>query len=347
MSAASVLEQPLVVTLFRDRFATVQERCTLTLPELAERCRNCTAPAKERLPWIKLATFGARRTERGSLRHDGNVVGITGIEGDYDGEAMPLDEAADRLTAQGVACVLTTSPSHTEARPRWRVLAPVSRPLEPDRRRHLVARLNGLFGGGLAAESFVLSQSYYVGSVDRNPDHRVELIDGRPIDAHDDLDRIACGPAARGAAITSGIRTDPRNDAELVRRVVTGEAFHTELTALAARYIGRDMAELAVVELLQGPLLSHPESARDARWRARFASIPELVASARRKFTRGPGDQLARFIVRNRHDPSLWELVERKAELLGLTHDQADAAVHAAGTWIAQHENHPMNRSRT
>ena len=50
-----------------------------------------------------------------------------------------------------------------------------------------VARVNGLFGGKLAEESFVLSQGYLYGSVNNNPDHRVEVIDGRFLDLRDEL----------------------------------------------------------------------------------------------------------------------------------------------------------------
>ena len=42
----------------------------------------------------------------------------------------------------------------------------------------LVARVNGLFGGKLAPESFDLSRAYLYGSVNGNPAHRVEVVDG-------------------------------------------------------------------------------------------------------------------------------------------------------------------------
>ena len=54
-------------------------------------------------------------------------------------------------------------------------------------REKFVARINGLFGGKLAPESFVLSQAYLYGHVNDNPDHRVEVIDGDFLDLRDDL----------------------------------------------------------------------------------------------------------------------------------------------------------------
>ena len=41
----------------------------------------------------------------------------------------------------------------------------------------MVARLNGVLGGILSAESFTLSQSYYYGSINHNPAHAP---DGNP-----------------------------------------------------------------------------------------------------------------------------------------------------------------------
>ena len=63
---------------------------------------------------------------------------------------------------------------------------PLSQNYPPETRENLVARINGLFGGKIAPESFVLSQAYLFGHVD-NPDHRVEVVDGDFLDLRDDL----------------------------------------------------------------------------------------------------------------------------------------------------------------
>ncbi len=44
---------------------------------------------------------------------------------------------------------------------------------------------NGVLGGIFSPESWTLSQSYYYGSVARNPSHRVQLIEGAPINLRD------------------------------------------------------------------------------------------------------------------------------------------------------------------
>src|SRR5450631_223091 len=89
-----------------------------------------------------------------------------------------------------LACVAlaTPSPSHREKDHwRWRLILPLSRDCEGTKTRHevLVAYVNGIFGGAISDESFVLSQSYYFGSVNHNPDHRVEVIDGEFLDMCD------------------------------------------------------------------------------------------------------------------------------------------------------------------
>jgi hypothetical protein len=66
--------------------------------------------------------------------------------------------------------------------------------LDPSERKKLVARVNGVLGGVLAGESFTLSQAYYLGSVNGNPDHRAVIItEGDYIDLRDDLEATACG----------------------------------------------------------------------------------------------------------------------------------------------------------
>lgn len=194
----SPLDQPIAVTFFPDAFAMTKHEEAFTMRALAPRILTITAARKGKLPWLKFARFGELRSDAGSLRHDNNVVAISGIEGDYDDEQLPLDHARDALANSGVACVIYTSPSHSPDKPRWRVLAPLSQELPPERRAALVDRLNGVLGGALAAESWAISQSFYYGSVNGNPAHRVELVDGVAIDLRPDLDAGAMGRRANG-----------------------------------------------------------------------------------------------------------------------------------------------------
>ena len=112
----------------------------------------------------------------------------------------------------GIRSLLYTSPSYVPAiKERWRILVPLSQNHPPETREKLVARINGLFGGKIAPESFTLSQAYLFGHVD-NPDHRVEVIDGDFLDLRDELfagsifrDGSRTGDqAANGSSIGSG-----------------------------------------------------------------------------------------------------------------------------------------------
>ena len=152
-------------TIFPDRYALQAYRQHATLEEIAALIAETVRPSKNKLPLIKLAVFGTKPSPEGCLRHDANVQQITGLEGDYDGEKIGRDEAVAIAKAAGLRALLYTSPSHSPAKPRWRILCPSSAPLVPERRDKLMSRLNGIFGGIFASESWSLSQSYFFGRV--------------------------------------------------------------------------------------------------------------------------------------------------------------------------------------
>jgi hypothetical protein len=184
-----------IVTFFHDKEAKAKVEEDLDLETLAARIETTIGPDKTSLPWLKFARFGEQRSARGSYRNNANVTTITGIEADYDGEVLGVDEAVHIIKDIGLTAIIYTSPSHTEAHPRFRILCPLSSEHPPVDRDRLLARLNGLYGGIFAKESWTLSQSYYFGSVKQNPAHRVLVIEGRCIDEADDLDAGAIGPS--------------------------------------------------------------------------------------------------------------------------------------------------------
>lgn len=167
IQAACEAKPHLLCTIFKDRYARQKREFSCTWGSLAVQLASPVLyPKKEDMPLLKLATFGALRSDKGSLRNDANVVCVTGIEGDYDGEQISVADAKRRLEAHGIRAVLYTSASHTPGAPRWRVLAPLSRQHLPEERRGLVDKLNHALGGILAAESFTLSQSFYFGQIE-------------------------------------------------------------------------------------------------------------------------------------------------------------------------------------
>lgn len=152
------------------------------------------------LPLMSLSRFD------GNYRNGENVAGCDGCEGDYDGQLVSMEDAAQRCEDAGIAAVFYPSPSWTAQKPRWRVLAPFSRARDPHERAAFLARLNGALGGILANESFSLGSSYFLGNL--APDAPAPIyVDGAAVDVREDLDATAIGksetttkPAAKGEA---------------------------------------------------------------------------------------------------------------------------------------------------
>jgi hypothetical protein len=205
-SGKSALDKTIFLTYFTDHTGIYATPDRTTLRALIPKLTNTTAASKAALPWLKLAQFGQQRTEKkNSLRHNANVLAIHGVEADYDGEQITLDSARRVMAGAGLAAILYTSPSHTAAKPRWRILCPTSVPYPPAERSRFLARVNGLFAGALSAESFTLSQSYYYGRVGDAPDHEVVAVDGGHIDHADHL----AGERTRSARTSSTIGGHP------------------------------------------------------------------------------------------------------------------------------------------
>jgi putative DNA primase/helicase len=267
-------------TCFRDYAASEKWEVSETWEELAHRIRFETKPRKDNLPWLKLARFGSQRTDKGSLRHDANVLAITGIEGDYDGEQHEPAYAVEKLHEAGVRAMVYTSPSHTEDTPRWRVLCPTSTPLPPEQREHLMGRLNGVLGGILSGESFTLSQAYFYGSVKMNPSHVVELVEGRPIDLCGDLDAGWMGKPSTGESAT-GADGKPRagraNQARLVEDIVSGEAFHASTLRLAGAWAFAGVSLVDARERIWQLFDTVPEDQRGDRWSARRGDVERCL----------------------------------------------------------------------
>jgi hypothetical protein len=177
----------LFITIFKDEKANQKFRGEHSLTSWADHILTTNAKTKADTPWLKLAKFGNLKTKNNCLRHGANVQEITGIEVDYDGEQISFEQARDRIRDAGIRALLYTSASHTKEKPRWRILVPLSKDYPPASRAPMVGRINGLFNGSLAPESFVLSTSYHYGSVRGNPHHQATVVDGGFLDLNDRL----------------------------------------------------------------------------------------------------------------------------------------------------------------
>ena len=182
------------VTFFENQSAQTSVTKQITLGQLRHYILTAQKASKDELPWLKLASFGDRRSDNNCLRHNANVLSISGIELDYDTKVMKLDEAIGIAKQARLLALFYTSANYSDATPKWRILLPTSKSLPPGERAKLVGRVNGLYGGIFAQESFTLSQAYYFGSVNHNPEHRAVITEGDFIDLREDLDAGAIIP---------------------------------------------------------------------------------------------------------------------------------------------------------
>jgi hypothetical protein len=270
----------IIVTLFFSRGGSKESERTYKVDELRAEILKTSKGSKDALPWLKLARFGEAKTDKGSLRHDANVLAITGIEADYDGEVMTPAEAFQTLEKAGIRSLVYTSPSHKNEKPRWRVLCPTSAELPPDRRAHLVGRLNGLFAGILAVESFTLSQAYYFGRVNENPLHSAEWVDGRPIDLCDELDASWIGKPHAQSAVSAGAGAGHKGPLDVkaaLREITEGKSYHPNFLRLAGHFARNGLPYVEARLTLMAAMDEVFPPDRDERWQSRKSEIDQIL----------------------------------------------------------------------
>ena len=64
-----------------------------------------------------------------------------------------------------------------------------------------------------------------------------------------------------------------------IEDILSGDNYHDALIRLAARCVAKGLSKVETIEILRG-LMERSEHSRDERWRARYGSIEECVASA-------------------------------------------------------------------
>jgi hypothetical protein len=282
------------VTIFDDVFAKFCRGEDMTVDELAELIKNTRAPKKSDLPLLKFARFGPLRTPTtpagggGSLRHDANVTMTSGVEGDYDGEAMSFAEAVTRLEEAGIAFLAYTSPSYTSAAPRWRVVCPFATEQPPAVRAAMVNRLNGLLGGVLHRESWTLSQAFYFGQVN---EVEFELAIGSGDECIDEADEFEPGlpyqpTTGQSTAAKAGKSGKSRPDYaalsefELLDLIQTGEHYHGPAGELARRWAYQAIPQADTESNLIAALDKVPAPQQDRKWSMARSSVGRWVQKA-------------------------------------------------------------------
>lgn len=266
------LDRPIRLTRFPTMAATTKKDLRLSLRQFAALIERTEARDKSNLPWFKMAVFGNNRAASPSgqsYRSNANVVTVSGIEADYDGEEIMPEDARDMLAEAGIVAAVYTTPSHSPDAPRWRVFAPFSEELQPGERERHMARLNGIFGGTLDDASFTRSQSYYGGNVTGRPKVTTFLVDGRYVDAASDLDATAKWKRGRekGPANDNGF-----DEAAYLDAIATGESYHPSAIALAGKWAADGVPYIEAMQRLRAAFDRVAEEDRDSRWKERVAS---------------------------------------------------------------------------
>jgi hypothetical protein len=174
----------------------------------------------------------------------------------------------------------------------------------------------GTVPGGLKLEVYKNTARFLTVTGGHRADHPDALGDIGPVVS----DLLPLFGASRDRPGEGG--KDARETAQLVRRIVTGEGYHNELCALAARLVGQGTRPDTAVQMLRGIMLAHTEDHRDQRWHDRYKSINKLVVSAKEKFATETQNK------RRRVAAAAWQALESGASAKEI----ADAAITTAQT---------------
>ena len=265
------------LTTFVDRIGRRLKVHEMPLVDVVKMITEESAASKKDLPLLKLALFGDQKSEAGCLRTNKNTTAITGVELDYDKEQIPFEVAVEAISRAGVMAIPYTSPSYTLEKPRWRILAFLSKAYygnwkERDKQRKaFVDQLIGVLGLGpiFGEESYVLSQAHYYGFKVGNKDHKVELVEGEYLDLlKNEFERF--GDSAKF------------DMADAVDGILKGEDLHDSTLKLAMSLIARGKSETEAIDHIQA-LMERSDAPRDSRFEDRFNDISRLVQSAKTK----------------------------------------------------------------
>ena len=149
-------------------------------------------PNKASCPGSRWRCSGTIAPMLEAFANNANVRVVYGLEGDYDGGSISVDDTISRLESHNIRARFIPARRTRRRNRAGAFLAPLNSPCPPEQRGGRWRALNGAWAA-CWHESFTLSQSYYYGQVDRhcvavtfdNPD------DGVCIDELPELDAIA------------------------------------------------------------------------------------------------------------------------------------------------------------
>lgn len=292
-------------TLWLNNSGTQKADKCQTWPEFCQWLQDLPpAKVKDDCKLIKLARFGETRTplrtngdgskSGNSLRHNANVLEVTGIEGDYDSEEMTPEQAVALLEQHQLKAAIAPTFSARPDAPRWRVLTPLTSPIKPAERLRYVEALNGMLGGVLAHESKTLSQSYYIGVPEGaaysvlhtfdDPEEgytldELDMLDGIDQHRHPLTTKKQKENGERGSFSDAFDDTDVR---DWVEAICSGEEVHPNVVRVAGRLVAKGFKD-EDIRLFFHPLADRVEDER-GKERAellRGKELDDAIASAR------------------------------------------------------------------
>jgi putative DNA primase/helicase len=293
----STVGEKLTYTVWLNNSGTKKSQTTQAWPEFCQWLQELPpAKVKDDCKLIKLATFGDKRTEKACLRHNANVLAVTGIEGDYDSEIMTPEQAIEMLEGHNLKAVIAPTFSATPDNPRWRVLTPLSEQITPDERLRYIEVLNGMLGGVLASESATLSQSFYIGVPAGAPYTVLHTFDdpgeGYTLDELDKMESIdqhrhPLKTKKQKANSDPGGSFDAFDDTDMtdwVAAICAGEEVHPNLIKIAGRLVAKGLTDKDVRAYF-APLADRVEAERGAERATllRGKELDDAIASARAK----------------------------------------------------------------
>ena len=93
-----VVPESVQVAIFSDLAASKVKASSPSWSVLVDRIKEPTVyRTKLEMPLLMLASLGVLRSDGGSLRHGANVLSISGVALDYDGEEVSIADAATKL----------------------------------------------------------------------------------------------------------------------------------------------------------------------------------------------------------------------------------------------------------
>jgi hypothetical protein len=296
------------VAIFDDLSGKTLTMVDMNVEELHDMANHTRATRKEDLPLFIAGKFGTLRTAKGSLRSDDNLIVRTGWAVDYDGEVMSLDDAKARCNATGVACFGYASPSHRTNAPRWRIAGPLSREITAAEYPRMIARINGVLGGVLAAESFKITQAMFIGRIDGVDFDSFVLDHEEGLDEVEELDRRAIplpGQTRRGKPKGGKPDLKDLDEDELEEEIKSSRSpFHASgrlLFMWALQGIPKDDAQADLEAIFD----AIKPGDRGPKWKAHRAAIPQWVDRIYARAAKHLGTYLARLVSYLEED-TLW-----------------------------------------